>query len=103
MEICLRCHAEKKLYARYLCAECYRRSAYDGTLSNYPRRQRKPEPAPRRIPRKLHLDPRITNCFNNIRQRCNYPKDKRYSCYGGAGIKCEITLAEVAYLSMGAR
>src|SRR5690348_12791263 len=98
MGTCLRCNATKNITGRHLCGNCYRISTNDGTLENYPRKGRKPAALPRRLPRQYLLDQRITQCFRNIYQRCNYPKDKRYSCYGGAGIKCEITLAEVAYL-----
>ena len=27
--------------------------------------------------------------FNNLQRRCNSPKNNRYHCYGGRGIKCE--------------
>ena len=36
--------------------------------------------------------------FNRIKHRCNYPDAYGYERYGGAGIKCLITLPEVKAL-----
>jgi len=31
----------------------------------------------------------------NIRQRCNNPRSKGYKYYGGRGVKCKITTAQM--------
>lgn len=38
------------------------------------------------------------NCWRNIKDRCNNPKNHAYKYYGGRGIKCLITLEEVEFL-----
>lgn len=34
----------------------------------------------------------------NIKQRCNYPKDKKYKYYGGKGIRCFLELKDLIFL-----
>ncbi len=48
--------------------------------------------------RRTHpVDP-LYKLLNNINQRCNYPKDKKYKYYGGKGIKNFLTLEDLKYL-----
>lgn len=41
---------------------------------------------------------RLRKLLHNIRQRCNYPKDKKYSYYGGKGIECFLTVEDLIFL-----
>ncbi len=36
--------------------------------------------------------------LRNIKQRCEYKKDKKYKYYGGKGIKCLLTLKDLTFL-----
>ena len=38
------------------------------------------------------------NTLYHVIDRCNNPKNIRYNCYGGRGIKCEITVEEIKEL-----
>ncbi len=36
--------------------------------------------------------------LSNIKQRCEYPRDKKYKYYGGRGIKCLLSMADLQFL-----
>lgn len=36
--------------------------------------------------------------LNNIRQRCNNPKNPKYAYYGGRGIKCLLTRKDIKFI-----
>lgn len=36
--------------------------------------------------------------LHNIKQRCSYPKDKKYKYYGGKGIKCLLSYNDLIFL-----
>lgn len=36
--------------------------------------------------------------LRNIKQRCEYPNDKKYKYYGGKGIKCLLTMSDLKFL-----
>lgn len=40
----------------------------------------------------------FTAKLNNIRYRCNSEKDRKYKYYGGKGIKCLLTIADLKFL-----
>lgn len=40
----------------------------------------------------------LSRTLANIKQRCNYIKDKKYIYYGGKGIKCLLNLKDLRYL-----
>jgi hypothetical protein len=44
------------------------------------------------------IDRRIRHCFFNVESRCQKTWDKKYSYYGGRGIKNELTLEDIIFL-----
>lgn len=40
----------------------------------------------------------LRKLYQNIKQRCEYPQDKKFQYYGGKGIKCLITSEELRFL-----
>ena len=51
------------------------------------------------IPQELKkLDPRLLCCFGNIVQRCEDPRDKKYSYYGGKGVRNFLTIFDLVKL-----
>ena len=40
----------------------------------------------------------LIKLLQNMKQRCNYPKDKKFKYYGGKGIKCLLTGKDLKFL-----